>query len=395
MSNCRFLFLVMVFFVSGTLWGAATEAQELLFERDNPYACSYTEGAPFLLFSPAFLTKVVVWYDTSRAGDNPSFTLRDAEGNVEYEGSLRKGNCDPYQTQWCQGIWEPGLLELKSGEHFFELSSEAICQNSYSEGKGFIKVYGYGRKALYQESNPYVCAYTSEAPFSLREKSLVEKISIWYDSGLAGDTVAYSLFNERGEQVYRGLFEKGDCDPYQTRWCRGNSELNFCLPAGNYYVEIDSDAICQNAVSDGKGFITVYGYEICPGELLVDVKINGSDGPLTLDSHDVLSVTVSLDTNGTNGTADYFLMAKIADDSCYCFSYYTNEWLPCLCYSPSSGYMGALLLFRDLEVYRISCGDLPRGEYTLYFGVDTEMNGSVDRSLVYDSVRFEIVDVLK
>ena len=40
-----------------------------------------------------------------------------------------------------------------------------------------------------------------------------------------------------------------------------------------------------------------------------DIKVNGSDGPITLDQNDTLTITVSLNNNGITDNADWWLAA--------------------------------------------------------------------------------------
>jgi hypothetical protein len=49
-----------------------------------------------------------------------------------------------------------------------------------------------------------------------------------------------------------------------------------------------------------------------------------------------------------------------------------------------------LLNLEEFQVLNIA--GLPAGEYTIYFGVDMEMNGSLDMDKVYyDSVQFGVI----
>lgn len=114
-----------------------------------------------------------------------------------------------------------------------------------------------------------------------------------------------------------------------------------------------------------------------------NIKANDSDGPLTIRQGDNLTVTVSLHPGSHNGEdADWWLAAETP------FGWYHYDviggswsWIPGI----SVTYQGDLFDLTAFEVLHIS--GLPIGSYTFYFGVDMDMNGSLDFDrLYYDSV---------
>jgi len=116
-----------------------------------------------------------------------------------------------------------------------------------------------------------------------------------------------------------------------------------------------------------------------------DIKVNGSDGPLTLSHGDNLTVTVSLDPASNEGEdADWWVAAYTPFD----WYYYdviggSWSWVPGL----SVTCQGPLFNLSPFEVLNIS--DLPEGTYTFYFGVDVNMDGSLD----YDQLYYDEMEV--
>lgn len=120
-----------------------------------------------------------------------------------------------------------------------------------------------------------------------------------------------------------------------------------------------------------------------------DIKANGSDGPVNINSTNNLSVTVSLDPGNSYGVdADWWLVT----DTSFGWYYYSNvgglwSWLPGF----SVTYQGPSANLASTEALNIS--NLSSGTYTFYFAVDTSMNSLVDASqLHYDSVVVNVTE---
>jgi len=121
-------------------------------------------------------------------------------------------------------------------------------------------------------------------------------------------------------------------------------------------------------------------------EPLADIKVNGSDGPVTLNPSDTLNLSVSLNNNDITDDADWWLAAD-TPSGLYFFTFdgWTTDWSP--------GYQGPLFYLDSFEVLNDTLtAALPTstpGTYTLYFGVDTVRDGDV----TWDSVYYDTVVV--
>jgi hypothetical protein len=123
-----------------------------------------------------------------------------------------------------------------------------------------------------------------------------------------------------------------------------------------------------------------------------DIKANGSDGPLTLSSGDMLTISISLDTGAGNGrNADWWILAETPMG--WYYYVYPGMWhiQGSSGADPLPAYEGPLLdLVEPLQVLGVT--GLPAGEYVFYFGVDTTVNGLVDmETIFYDWAAVEIV----
>jgi len=139
---------------------------------------------------------------------------------------------------------------------------------------------------------------------------------------------------------------------------------------------ISSDGKVLYAGTSGEG---VFKLALDP---IPDIKANGSDGPITLDQSDTISIIVALDNNGQTDNADWWLAADIPFGLFFfTFDGWTDAWVP--------GYQGPLSYLESFEVFSMPVSGLPAGTYTLYFGVDTVIDGNV----TWDSVYYDTVEV--
>jgi len=122
------------------------------------------------------------------------------------------------------------------------------------------------------------------------------------------------------------------------------------------------------------------------GDVVADIKVNNSDGPIIVGQSHSLSITASLDNNGRTDNADWWLAAD-TPFGLYFFTFdgWTDAWVP--------GYQGPLFYLDSFEVLNMPVSGLPAGTYTLYFGVDTVMDGNVTWDSVYcDTVEVNITE---
>ena len=150
-----------------------------------------------------------------------------------------------------------------------------------------------------------------------------------------------------------------------------------------------------SGVTYGNGtFVVVgnYGTILQSDDLLVPwcspgIWANNSKWPIILNIGAPLSLTVGLDVGNLSGINADWWVAAYAPWGWY-YYVYPETWI----YASTldnirPAYQGPLFNFFPIEVLKIT--DLPVGVYTVYFGVDTSMNGNLD----YNSLYFDYISV--
>jgi len=125
---------------------------------------------------------------------------------------------------------------------------------------------------------------------------------------------------------------------------------------------------------------------VAQASVIPDIKVNGSDGPITLSQSNTLTVTVSLDNNDITDNADWWLAATTPFGGFFfTFDAWATSWVPV--------YQGPLFYFPSIDLFTIPTSVLPKGSYWFYFAVDTNMDGDITLdSLHWDAVRVNLTE---
>ncbi|OGW12476.1 MAG: hypothetical protein A3G93_15380 [Nitrospinae bacterium RIFCSPLOWO2_12_FULL_45_22] len=118
-----------------------------------------------------------------------------------------------------------------------------------------------------------------------------------------------------------------------------------------------------------------------------DIKANNADGPIGITTNEDCSITVSLNPGDRTGEAADWWLAVDTSLGLFCYNASKDSWVS----GNSVTYQGPLFNLAPTGLGHIS--GLPPGTYTFYFGVDINMDGSLDDSqLYYDSVEVNITE---
>ena len=117
-----------------------------------------------------------------------------------------------------------------------------------------------------------------------------------------------------------------------------------------------------------------------------DIKADNSDGPISINSGDPVSITVSLDPGSYDAqNADWWVVKSAPDGVFYYFDLGAGSMVQGLL--PT--HQGPLFNLDSTQL--LNSSDLTVGTHTFYLGVDLNMNGSLDMgSIYYDSVGINV-----
>ncbi|MBZ5670938.1 MAG: discoidin domain-containing protein [Acidobacteriia bacterium] len=119
-------------------YGAAGGESRLIIDNWNPAGCGFTDNAVMNLSRPTHVESVHLWYNWAAGESSLPYAL-SGSGRVLRNGQFRRGSCDPYQTAWCEATDMLGM-NLAPGSYTFTTARRRVCQNSGSNGMGFIRV---------------------------------------------------------------------------------------------------------------------------------------------------------------------------------------------------------------------------------------------------------------
>jgi hypothetical protein len=126
-----------------------------------------------------------------------------------------------------------------------------------------------------------------------------------------------------------------------------------------------------------------YSYDNSPVPPFLDIKANGSDGPITLSMGTPFMVDISLAPGSEMGKiADWWVLVDTPRGWFHCLT--PGYWGPGLKVS----YTGPLTTHTNLPI--LNAGAIPPASYEFSFGVDLIPNGALDPYLYFDSVTVNI-----
>jgi len=171
-------------------------------------------------------------------------------------------------------------------------------------------------------------------------------------------------------------FISGEPDP---RW--NNDDLHEL----SHISSSDFEAVDESSLTVSPDL----GQALPSGDMSPLLRVNGSDTPPPFGGMSPVSLTASVDASGSSGIeADWWIVANTP----FGWYYYTypGAWNTALSFGQvRPAYQGPLLNLDETGIFKGS--GLPAGSYTVFFGIDTAMNGLMDfDQMISDSIHVTI-----
>ena len=141
----------------------------------------------------------------------------------------------------------------------------------------------------------------------------------------------------------------------------GGTQIDVTIPSGAYSgtVVVKKNASGHSALSNNHPF------DLGGADPIPDIKVDGSDGPLTVPSSQTVAITIALDPGGQTGVAHDWWIFVQKDWSTTYYWIPPNTWTPSG--TPIRSYNGGLV---SIGSYTVAQGKLPVGWYTFTFALD-------------------------
>lgn len=212
-----------------------------------------------------------------------------------------------------------------------------------------------------------------------------DKDGIWFE-GTAQMATAYAFANNTvSASIFRAELMKAQVTPPFGNGTgivaasKDQLSTGFKLVSGEdflYYRRLHIAVAAWNVFAQ----LELNPYYQVIATVVPDIKANGSDTSITINQGDMLTVTASLSPNSRDGKdADWWVAAI----SPFGISWYTLDRGWVISDLPLRAYAGSLFNLPSYSLLKMS--SLPAGEYTLYFGVDDNMDNALDATYL-DSV---------
>jgi hypothetical protein len=114
-------------------------AETMVFDSTNNYlgACQLTDKSEWELKEDLAITKFEVWYSWNQGETAlPVKLFLNGQKFAEFEAT--RGNCDPYQKQWCNADYQINKL-FQKGKYTTEIPNARQCLKP--GGTGAIRLY--------------------------------------------------------------------------------------------------------------------------------------------------------------------------------------------------------------------------------------------------------------
>jgi hypothetical protein len=243
-------------------YGAAGGEGKLIIDNWNTAGCGFTDNAVMNLSRPTYVERVQLWYNWA-AGESSLPYVLSGGGRVLRNGQFRRGSCDPYQTSWCEAV-DAIDLKLAPGSYTFTTARRRVCQNSGSNGMGFIRVTAraglpgpgtYPGQQGIQLSQPATPELTAEPTTNLALGKPAQQSSTY--SGAYPASNGVDGRKDDGSMFHTGI----ERNPWWQVDLQGNYALSYIMLYNRTGCCAERERTVQVLLSqDGRNWRTIYSH---------------------------------------------------------------------------------------------------------------------------------------
>ncbi len=306
-----------------------------------------------------------------------TLTVQGQTLTITQSGAVTESNLlqNPgFEDGLFNAVWtEDGVYEIINRAPCFSMGA-AECAHG-GEWIAWLGGYNYAEDVLYQAATIPSSAVSASLRFWYA-------IDTWDYLDSAYDTLSVLVYNGQWHTVMQLSNLNWTYDWMQS----GDIDLSAFIGQSITiaFVALLDDSFFTNFYIDDVELIS--GTSTQSLSPTPDIKVNGSDGPLTISSATPVSITVGLNPGAYSGqNADWWLAESLPSSGFNYFNLSAGAFLPGLS-ATHSGPLFSLNQTQLLNGYYLSAG-----KHNFYFAVDMNMNGSLDMNAIhYDSVTVNV-----
>ena len=207
-------------------------ADKLVFDSTDHYigACALTDKSQWTLSEPIDVTTFEVWYSWNQGETElPVKVLKDGQPFAEFIAT--RGNCDPYQRQWCNADFKINKTFPK-GTYTTEIPEKRQCLKP--GGTGAIRLYVDDEVVEKTTVEKASTTLVSTAPVVVSEDNAVQNGKDTTDTKVTGTAVNVTTAAPitSGKQESAGQGTVCSCNTAQIAGIAGGASLLVSLIVG-------------------------------------------------------------------------------------------------------------------------------------------------------------------
>lgn len=128
----------------GTAIAKSPGVAGVLVDNQNTGGCGFTDIIRFSLPEKITISEFSTWINWPNGVSTVDYKVSRG-GSQFHQGRVQRGSCDSFQRSWCKGI-DTWNKTFDAGDYVIKTGLKRVCQNSGSQGNGYITLQTTGSK---------------------------------------------------------------------------------------------------------------------------------------------------------------------------------------------------------------------------------------------------------